>query len=351
MSADANLKGRLKYRDGGPPFEVLLDGSRLSWEEFGRTLEPFEGWDFEFRFCDTERVDTGSLRLDSASNEVSFRGSGADTTARIPKEGLDPRASQTNDELENRANDTSPTINDALNDFLAEQKMRLSTRTYRGYAHVVRLLKRCLNDYGHLTLHREEHARWEEASESDNDEAFCQLFTADKIADVLPEFLGHFMRRKVAATEWQLQASGVVIKKLAKWLASADLLDEKTAAEEIRRAADAGRRLPPAHRLARLLRDQAEQSRLNMASLADYERVDGCLEIEDVRAGALWFEGGIGPVRVPREVSELASRGYSVNIVLGRQERLWHILEVGFVHPSRDSLPSRPPLPARSGSA
>lgn len=35
----------------------MVDGRRLSWEEFGRVLEPFEGWPFTLRFEDVPMID------------------------------------------------------------------------------------------------------------------------------------------------------------------------------------------------------------------------------------------------------------------------------------------------------
>ncbi len=40
------LLGRFVWRDDGMPYGVVVDGREMSWEEFGRTMEPFEGWEF-----------------------------------------------------------------------------------------------------------------------------------------------------------------------------------------------------------------------------------------------------------------------------------------------------------------
>jgi len=49
MSGD-DLLGRLVWNEGGEPYDVVVDGRHLSWEEFGRALEPFEGWEFRLSF-------------------------------------------------------------------------------------------------------------------------------------------------------------------------------------------------------------------------------------------------------------------------------------------------------------
>ena len=60
--AGDDLTGRLVWDDDGEPYGVVVDGRHLSWEAFGRALEPFEGWEFRLRFreelvddADTER--------------------------------------------------------------------------------------------------------------------------------------------------------------------------------------------------------------------------------------------------------------------------------------------------------
>ncbi len=48
--AGDDLTGRLVWRDDGQPYGVVVDGRHLSWDEFGRALEPFEGWEFRLSF-------------------------------------------------------------------------------------------------------------------------------------------------------------------------------------------------------------------------------------------------------------------------------------------------------------
>jgi hypothetical protein len=40
------VEGRLVWRDDRLGYDVVVDGRRLTWEEFGDVLEPFEGWTF-----------------------------------------------------------------------------------------------------------------------------------------------------------------------------------------------------------------------------------------------------------------------------------------------------------------
>jgi hypothetical protein len=47
------VEGRLVWRDR-PGYDVVVDGRRLSWEEFGAVLEAFEGWTFRLSIRDIE---------------------------------------------------------------------------------------------------------------------------------------------------------------------------------------------------------------------------------------------------------------------------------------------------------
>jgi len=46
IMAGNELLGRFVWRDDGMPYGVVVDGREVSWEEFGRAMEPFEGWEF-----------------------------------------------------------------------------------------------------------------------------------------------------------------------------------------------------------------------------------------------------------------------------------------------------------------
>jgi len=57
--AGDDLTGRLVWCEDGESYGVVVDGRQLSWEEFGRTLEPFEGWEFRLSFRDRLGEDEG----------------------------------------------------------------------------------------------------------------------------------------------------------------------------------------------------------------------------------------------------------------------------------------------------
>lgn len=224
------------------------------------------------------------------------------------------------------------TIDDALDEFLVEQEERLAPRTFRNYADVIHLLRDCLNGYGYQSLDAEERRRWESAYERD-EEAFVHVFGPAKVTDNLGEFLDYFMIRKVMAGEELLRAAGTVTKKLARWLGVHGYLDENAVEVAVERGAAAARVLPNAEKLSGLLFEQARQSMVDVQTIDDDDYVEDYLMIDRVEPGALWFEGEIGPVLVTKAASDIAQPGWSINIVLGRANKTWHVVEVGNVYP------------------
>jgi hypothetical protein len=226
------------------------------------------------------------------------------------------------------------TIDVALDAFLAEQRKRLSAKALRNYEDVVSLLRSSLNGYAYESLDGLEEKRWRKAFDSGDEEAFTRLFGPEKIVENLGDFLGYFMVRKVMAGQELLRASGTVTKKLAAWLHEQGYISERQRQEAVERGGDAARELPRADRLGELLHDEmARTPPFDPEDVPAEQWVEDFLAIERVEPGALWFEGGIGPVRVPRKASDLAEVGWRVNIVLVRLRGEWRIVELGFVYP------------------
>ena len=226
------------------------------------------------------------------------------------------------------------TIDETLEAFLEEQRQRLSPKTMRNYDEVVFLLRSSLNSYAYDSLDEVEQKRWRKAFDDGDEEAFTKLFGPDKIVAQLGEFLGYFMVRKVMAGEELLRASGTVAKKLASWLHEQGYITDAQRKEAAERGTDAARDLPKADRLGQLLHLELEKTpRFDPDDVREEHWVEDFLAIERVEPGALWFEGGIGPVPVSREASDLAQVGWGVNIVLAQLRGKWRIVELGFVYP------------------
>jgi len=309
LLVDDVVEGHLVWSEGhetGAPYDVVVDGRTLSWEEFGRTLEAYEGWRFRMELAD--RID--DVRPDASVTPLAPRGPNAEASVRP----------------------TLPSIDEVLEEFLAEERARLAARTYRNYESVVDLLRSCLNNYGHQELGPAERMRFEVAFETDEN-AFVHLFGPTELIASLPEFLGYFMIRKVMAGEELLRAAGTVTKKLARWMADRGYLDAALAAAAADRAADATRDLPRAGRLSSILNEYAHETVVDLNSLDDDDYLEDYLSIERVDRGALWFEGGIGPVDVPVAASNLAQPGWSASVTIARLRGVWRLVGIGNVYP------------------
>jgi hypothetical protein len=308
--ADDTVEGRLVWSDSsesgvGTPYDVVVDGHKLSWEELGRALEAYEGWRFRLEFAD--RVD--DLRPDA--EVVSLTTAAAESP---------------------RVDSPTPCIQSLFDEFLSEQRRRLSARTYSNYEAVIDLLQSCLNNYGYEHLDDADRIRFDAAFERDS-EAFVHLFGARELVGAIPEFLEYFMVRKVMASSELLRSAGTVTKKLAEWLGGQGYLDRDLVLEVAKRGADAARDLPRAEKLSNILQDLAEKTHVDLDAVTDEDYVDDQLLIDRVEPGALWFEGSIGPLKVPKAASDLAQPGWSANVALARIRGSWWLVEIGSVYP------------------
>ena len=226
------------------------------------------------------------------------------------------------------------TIDEALDRFLADQRERTSEKTFRRYQDVVRLLRHSLDGYAYTWLDENERERWEKEFETNEEGAFCRLFGPEKIPEHLCAFLGDFMVRKVFASQELLKASGTVTGKLVRWLSQHGRIDDQSAQDASEQARDAARDLPTANRLGMMLHDHAANSPdVDPEQVAEQDWVEDYLAITNVEPGKIWFEGGVGPIAVPRKASDLARPGWSMHITAARLNDAWHLLEIGFVYP------------------
>jgi hypothetical protein len=226
------------------------------------------------------------------------------------------------------------TIDQALEAFMRDQRTRLSDRTYRNYEDVIRLLRESLNTYAYSSLDARDAKRWQKAFEAGDEDAFCKLFGPQEIPPHLAEFLGYFMIRKVSAGQELLKATGTVTGKLAHWLEQHGHIGTDAAEIAVDRARDSARELPAADRLTDLLVGIAIKAPdIDVDDVSDEDWVEDQLMIDQIEPGKIWFEGGVGPIQVPKRASELAQPGWMVFIVAARRAGRWHLLEVGSVYP------------------
>ena len=103
------------------------------------------------------------------------------------------------------------TIDEVLDEFLAEQEARWGRRTYEKYETIVDLLKRYMESY--WPGHDGEYDRVTKAGGT-----YCGTYGPEDIAGAFSMFLGYFMPHKVICGSGTEKAAPAVIRKLAKWL-------------------------------------------------------------------------------------------------------------------------------------
>lgn len=317
------------------PEELVAKAVRYGWEPEAEVVPAFmrQGRDGP---VDVSRHDLQHLSLAATAVVAHDRrgpivvGSSSDTTGELLLAGGQRARFSL---AVSAASPAEATIDDLFEAFLTDQRTRLAARTVRNYEAIIGLLRDCLNGYGHQSLDADERRRWEAAYDQDED-AFVHLFGADKITENLGEFLDYFMIRKVAAGEELLRSAGTVTKKLVRWLADGGHLDPAGARAAADHAAEAARDLPKAEKLSRLLYEHALRSiDIDVDEVDDGDFIEDFLMIDRVEPGLLWFEGGIGPVKVPRAASALARPGWALSISLARSRGQWRLIEVGNVYP------------------
>lgn len=203
---------------------------------------------------------------------------------------------------------------------------------------VVDLLRSYLDGYGHQMLSEEEAAYYQEGRDADEEAgAFCKSFEPEFILEGLPEFLGWYVIRKVAAGPELTAAFGPVTEQLVAWLVDEGLVSAASADGAGELTTAAAQDLPAAEELSALLYESGRDVvREAVLEYVDWETE--LAEISRVEPGRLWFRtelGTIGPVLVPDRASELARLGWGVSALgFGRTQVGWHILEMGNVYPA-----------------
>ena len=234
-----------------------------------------------------------------------------------------------------------PTIEQVLDQFLAEQRQRLKAQTFSRYEDVVSLLRDHLDGYAYDGLSKEEEALFDKYYNAKGDEhrEFCQLFGPDEIVPNLDMFLSYFMIRKVVAGAALMRAAGTVTKKLSKWLAEQGYIAEDEADDGAAQGAEAARNLPAAERAAAILYDAADALDYPDDARGEEYRDFDHYTIARLLPGKLWLRqfaasgDAIGPIAVPTEATELLQNGWDISCSLVRLGGAWRLAEVANVYP------------------
>lgn len=227
-------------------------------------------------------------------------------------------------------------IDVALKEFLNDQQERLKQRTYNEYASVIDLFRVYLNSYAPNFLEEEKFEKWQEKFESD-EACYTKLFEPSEITSTeYSDFLGYFIIRKVASGESFMKQAVRVMKKYSKWLLDNDYIDQDHY-DDLKSyfAGGQGQALSNTEKVADLIYEQAQKS-----PDVEYENLlDDYFTITAVQSKQLWFEEtlgaetGIGPVVVSEKISNLCEEGWDINLLIGKHNGKWYIIESGQVYP------------------
>jgi hypothetical protein len=218
------------------------------------------------------------------------------------------------------------TIAQVFDEFLADQKARISHKTFLKYESIIGLYRSYLESY--WPGHDGEYDKITKAGGT-----FCGTFGPEDATAGYSEFLGYFMPRKVMCGKETMQAAGTVTKKLAKWLAEKGYVED-TEGEQVRAGA-AAKDLPNATEVLDLLNAYCDETAP--------ERHGGEIEdhfwIDRIEPGKLWLspltwgDKPLGPIPVPKQVTGLCEPGWDIGGVVAKVGKGWRLVEVWNVSP------------------
>ena len=220
------------------------------------------------------------------------------------------------------------TIDEVLNEFLAEQKAGLGRATFAKHARIIHLLKSYCE--GCWPGHEGDFRRVVRAGGG-----YCGSFGPEDVLGAYRGFLGRFMPGEAMASKETMRAAGTVTKKLASWLeARGYVADAGKAIDEAKRAAN---ELPASREVLSIL---AGWARAEAPRDDECERyVEDRFWVRKVEPGRLWLEpfaqAGtlLGPVPVPEEASVICQEGWEIRGLLGETAGGWRVVEVRNVAP------------------
>jgi hypothetical protein len=222
---------------------------------------------------------------------------------------------------------SAKTISQVFEEFLADQKAHQSAKTHSKYRSILQLFEAYMESYW-PDHDQEEYNRITGAGGT-----FCGTFGPEAIPAGYSEFLGYFMPRKVIAGKETMKAAGTVLKKLAKWLSEKGYV--KNADDAQQRASEAVKDLPASQEVLDLLDAYIDAHQPDRYS----EAIEDHFWIKRIEVGQLWLEPltagrmQIGPVPVPRKVTQLCQTMWDIGGVVAKTSRGWRFIEVWNVTP------------------
>ena len=223
--------------------------------------------------------------------------------------------------MKRKATPPVKTITQLCEEFLADQKTRLSPKTFQNYQSIIDLYQNYLESYWPCQKYSEK-------------TTFCETYGPDEITDGFEEFTGYYMPRKVMCGQDLMRAAGTVTKKLAKWLVAKGYLTGEMAEDVVQRTSIRARDLPNTQAFLRAL----EQFVDNHGGMAGGNEMQDHFTVSKVEPGIIWLEPMLASVRlisisVPTSVSALCEPGWDIGGIVVKVGRKWEFQEVWNVSP------------------
>lgn len=221
---------------------------------------------------------------------------------------------------------TEKSIAQVFEEFLADQKTRISHKTFLKYQSIIGLYKSYLESY--WPGHDGEYDKITKAGGT-----YCSTFGPEDATAGYSEFLGYFMPRKVMCGKETMQAAGTVTKKLAKWLAEKGYVEDTD--EDQERAGEAAKDLPNATAVVDLLDAYVDET----APARQGKVIEDHFWIEKIEPGKLWLkpltmgDSVIGPIPVPARVTQLCKTMWDIGGVVAKTPHGWRFVAVWNVSP------------------
>jgi len=219
------------------------------------------------------------------------------------------------------------TIDELFDEFLADQKARLSPRTLSKYRDIIDLYR------GYLESYWPDHSGKEYDAITKANGTYCGTFGAEEMASGFSGFLDYFMPHKVIAGNETMKAAGTVVKKLAKWLVEKGLIEDDELLGDL--LSETARDLPASQKLLDRLDDWLAENEPGGSG----RRIEGRFTIQRIEAKKIWLEPMLASDRqpisipVPAAIAKACKVGWDIGGAVAETAKGWRLVEVWNLSP------------------
>jgi len=202
-----------------------------------------------------------------------------------------------------------------------------SPKTVQKYQDVLSLFHDYLASYAELSY--EEH----------KDKGIVLTAETQELEDgQVSDFLEWFLIRKVIGPHWLMTSAPGIMKAYIKWLDSKGLLAEGSMDDIVEISRKTTKDLPRVEKAASLLYTLCNKNsdRFSGDDFKDENYMEGYGEVIGMIEDKLHlnYDGEkTGPIQITKEIAKLLKKGDTVNLAVGRKDKIWYPLEVGNVYP------------------